>query len=303
MENHEKIRDLIGNNKIIDALHLINSLFGSDNKDLSNQAIILKQQFIDWTNQYLEGRKPPLKEKNRIILAILNIADELELKGDIKRTKITFKPINLPFSKTIQFLIGNILSLLIILLLCSIIYQNYLNTSYRKKEYALHLGEYWDTNLSYEVRDTYYAYSKWYDSYGTNDNIERNAWLSAFTWGRKIEESEIKNTIDLKNAPNSVKELIKSLYQKNKEDGTSVIQPRDLEQIRVRLVVLLNVMEQVAIAYKYDSANKEMLEELFKGALLNYYKKMKPFIDKYRDVHNHSAWVVYEELAEGEWAN
>lgn len=98
MSIQNKLRDLIVNNKIEEAINLVIDLLGENDKELSSTMIILKSQFKDWKNKYLRGEKYDRQEKSRIISILLEIVNEIDEGKNIRNisnnelTKSTVKP-------------------------------------------------------------------------------------------------------------------------------------------------------------------------------------------------------------------
>jgi hypothetical protein len=64
--------------------------------------------------------------------------------------------------------------------------------------------------------------------------------------------------------------------------------------IRKDCMTLLNLFEQIAIAYNHNIGNAQIIEEGFKDVVFDYYKKLEPFIHSYKDSRDGRGWPALD---------
>jgi len=67
-------------------------------------------------------------------------------------------------------------------------------------------------------------------------------------------------------------------------------------ELRFHLIELLNFFEAVAVAYQHGVADQVLIDQCFKGTLLNYHGALHNFMKAVEKSRGYNAWAPYENL-------
>jgi hypothetical protein len=179
-----------------------------------------------------------------------------------------------------------------------------LEADHRERQLEISLGfwDSWENALSQpNVRDDVKKLAKWTaplsntgSNMSKNDRDEYDKWLSLFAKGSSTPSSDFEPM--LAKIPSSISSCFLS------GSTTQPLTISDVDRIRGSTIRLINVMEKIAVAYKFNIAERKTLDEGFKSSISRRTKELLPFIVKFRDCESPGAWLPLTELVTvGDW--
>ena len=171
-------------------------------------------------------------------------------------------------------------------------------------ENALALWDSWEDAFINTTRSDTAALRKWLKGYPEEGEDVSDAkrqeykdWLEYFLVGSGMTTDKFQRISET--LPDHIAEIFLP------DDDDKKITLGDADRIRKSVVRALNVMEKVAVAYKYEIANREILCYAFEGSIALYVDELKIFIEAYADQRgNGNAWQPLRDLvtaSDGDW--
>lgn len=177
----------------------------------------------------------------------------------------------------------------------------------RQLEIALELWDSWNETLyaSPQIVDDTRRFQKWAGSIpkrgqsdASNKTVsEYNDWLTLFVLGSKAPSEDMRRA--LQSPPTHVLRAFSEEASSNEAPSTQNTQrfsEREIVRIRNNIVVMLNLLEKIAVAYQKEIADRKVLDYAFRQAVVRNTIALKPFLDRYRSPDGEEATQSWQAL-------